>query len=93
MTQRGTAATKGDTDFTDFHGANPRQSVESVSQEFAQPGKTFTNSSTDDVDETRLRQETTMTLKWIAVRLGMGAWTHLNRRLYEQRQVEGRTPS
>jgi len=34
----------------------------------------------------RLRQETTMTLKWIARRLQMGAWTHLNKRLYEQRK-------
>jgi hypothetical protein len=38
----------------------------------------------------RLRQETTVRLKWISERLGMGAWTHLNRRLYEQRQAEGR---
>lgn len=30
-----------------------------------------------------LRQQTTMTLKWIANRLHMGAWTHLNKRLYE----------
>jgi len=33
----------------------------------------------------RLRAETTMTLKWISQRLQMGAWTHLNKRLYEQR--------
>jgi len=33
----------------------------------------------------RLREETTMTLKWIAARLQMGAWTHLNKRLYEHR--------
>jgi REP element-mobilizing transposase RayT len=33
----------------------------------------------------RLRAETTMTLKWISQRLRMGAWTHLNKRLYEQR--------
>jgi REP element-mobilizing transposase RayT len=39
----------------------------------------------------RLRQETTMTLKWISRRLEMGAWTHLNRRLYEQRQSEARS--
>ncbi len=37
----------------------------------------------------RLRQETTVTLKWISERLAMGAWTHLNRRLYEQRKAEG----
>jgi putative transposase len=30
----------------------------------------------------RLRQETTMTLKWIANRLKMGAWTHVSNRLY-----------
>jgi putative transposase len=30
----------------------------------------------------RLRQETTMTLKWIADRLRMGAWTHVTNRLY-----------
>jgi hypothetical protein len=41
----------------------------------------------------RLRRETTMTLKWISQRLEMGAWTHLNRRLYEQRRSEGETPS
>src|SRR5437667_8567957 len=29
----------------------------------------------------QLRRETTMTLKWIAERLQMGAWTHLNKRL------------
>ena len=34
----------------------------------------------------RLRQETTMPLKWIAQRLQMGAWTHLNKRLYEHRK-------
>ena len=39
---------------------------------------------------TRLRQETTVTLKWITQRLAMGAWTHLNRRLYEQRRNEER---
>ena len=30
----------------------------------------------------RLRQETTMTLKWIADRLKMGTWTHVSNRLY-----------
>jgi hypothetical protein len=30
----------------------------------------------------RLRQETTMTLKWIADRLRMGTWTHVANRLY-----------
>src|SRR5438105_4027923 len=40
---------------------------------------------------TRLRQETTVTLKWISQRLQMGTWTHLNKRLYEQRKAaEGR---
>jgi putative transposase len=38
----------------------------------------------------RLRRETTMTLKWIASRLHMGAWTHLNKRLYEHRKLENR---
>ncbi len=38
---------------------------------------------------TRLRRETTVTLKWISERLGMGAWTHLNKRLYEQRKQAG----
>jgi len=33
----------------------------------------------------RLRTETTMTLKWIAERLRMGSWKHLNGRLYEYR--------
>ena len=30
----------------------------------------------------RLREETTMTLKWIAERLNMGTWTHVANRLY-----------
>ena len=30
----------------------------------------------------RLRQETTMTLQWIAHRLKMGTWTHVSNRLY-----------
>jgi hypothetical protein len=29
-----------------------------------------------------------VTLKWITQRLAMGAWTHLNRRLYEQRRAD-----
>jgi hypothetical protein len=31
---------------------------------------------------TRLRKETTVTLKWIAQRLHMGAWTHVSNRFY-----------
>ncbi len=42
---------------------------------------------------TRRRQETTGTLKGISQRLAMGAWTHLNRRLYEQRRDEEGKPS
>ena len=34
----------------------------------------------------RLRQETTMTLKWIAERLQMGTWTHVTNRLYHLRK-------
>jgi putative transposase len=34
----------------------------------------------------RLRQETTMTLKWIAARLKMGTWTHVTNRLYHLKQ-------
>jgi hypothetical protein len=34
----------------------------------------------------RLRQETTMTLKWIAQRLKMGAWTHVSNRLVQKRK-------
>jgi REP element-mobilizing transposase RayT len=34
----------------------------------------------------RLRQETTMTLKWIAHRLKMGTWTHVTNRLYHLRK-------
>jgi len=33
----------------------------------------------------RLRAETTVTVKWIAERLRMGTWTHLNHLLYWQR--------
>ncbi len=36
-----------------------------------------------------LRQETTMTLKWIAERLQVGAWTHLNKRFYQHRKEAG----
>jgi putative transposase len=34
----------------------------------------------------RLRRQTTMTLKWIAERLKMGTWTHLNHLLYWHRR-------
>jgi putative transposase len=34
----------------------------------------------------QLRQETTLTLKWIAQRLNMGAWEYVRRLLYEARQ-------
>ena len=34
----------------------------------------------------RLRAETTMTVKWIARRLQMGTWTHVNHLLYWHRQ-------
>jgi putative transposase len=36
----------------------------------------------------RLRQETTMPLKWICERLEMGSWKAVNRRLYEARQIK-----
>lgn len=36
----------------------------------------------------RLRQETTMTLKWIARRLQMGTWTNVSNRLVEKRKQE-----
>jgi hypothetical protein len=32
----------------------------------------------------RLRQETTMSLKWIAQRLHMGSWTYVSRLLHEK---------
>ena len=34
----------------------------------------------------RLRAETTMTLKWIAQELHMGAWTHVSKLLSQRRQ-------
>ena len=37
----------------------------------------------------RLRAETTMTVGWIAERLGMGTRGHLNHLLYRQRKAEG----
>jgi hypothetical protein len=37
----------------------------------------------------RLREETTVTVKWIAERLTMGAWTHLNHLLYWHRRGTG----
>jgi REP element-mobilizing transposase RayT len=36
----------------------------------------------------RLRQESTMTLKWIARRLHMGAWTHLSNCLAQERKLQ-----
>jgi hypothetical protein len=35
----------------------------------------------------RLRQETTMSLKWIAERLHMGSWTYVSNLLNEQPQT------
>ena len=35
----------------------------------------------------RLRQETTMSLKWIAERLQMGSWTYVSNLLNEQPQT------
>jgi len=37
----------------------------------------------------RLRRETTMTLKWIAARLTMGTWTHVSNRLAQRERVTG----
>src|SRR4030095_13258973 len=34
----------------------------------------------------RLRQETTMSLKWIAQRLHMGSWTYVSNLLHEQQE-------
>ena len=34
----------------------------------------------------RLRQETTMTLQWVAQRLRMGAWTHVSNCLVQRRK-------
>ena len=34
----------------------------------------------------RLRQESTMSLKWIAQRLKMGAWTHVSNLLGQERK-------
>jgi hypothetical protein len=36
----------------------------------------------------RLRRETTITLRWIAIRLTMGSVAYLNNRLYLARQQE-----
>ena len=38
----------------------------------------------------RLRAETTVTLKWIAERLRMVTWTHLNHLLYRHRHETSR---
>jgi len=38
----------------------------------------------------RLREETTVTVKWIAERLKMGTWTHLNYLLYWHRRETSR---
>jgi hypothetical protein len=37
----------------------------------------------------RLRQETTMTLAWIAARLRMGVWTHVSNLLRAEKPSEG----
>ena len=37
---------------------------------------------------TQLRAQTTMTLKWIAQRLKMGAWTHVSNCLVQKRKKE-----
>jgi REP element-mobilizing transposase RayT len=41
----------------------------------------------------RLRTETTMTLKWIAAELHMGAWTHVSNLLSRQRQQQKKQKS
>ena len=38
----------------------------------------------------RLREETTMTLKWVADALHMGAWTHVSNLLSQERQKRRR---
>ena len=38
----------------------------------------------------RLRAETSVTVKWIAQRLRMGTWTHLNNLQYWQRRESSR---
>jgi hypothetical protein len=40
----------------------------------------------------RLRRETTATLKWIAARLQMGSWTHLNHLLYWAQRNNAKRP-
>jgi hypothetical protein len=38
----------------------------------------------------RLRRETTVTIKWIAERLHMGSWKHVNHLLYQWKKAHAR---
>ena len=35
-----------------------------------------------------LREQTTVSLKWIAQRLRMGTWTHISKKLYQERMLQ-----
>ena len=61
-----------------------------VASELARSGWTTTQLATERKGHAvkvaiaqRLREETTMSLKWIAAELHMGTWTHLNRLLHK----------
>jgi REP-associated tyrosine transposase len=83
------------------YGAERQESAEEKAERLVQAGLKKAKWTEEDLRLRRksdgvkirlaaqLRQETTMTLKWIAARLQMGTWTHLNKRLYEQRKEGG----
>ena len=86
------------------YGAERSESAEAKAERLVQAGLNTARWTEEDLrlrrksDEVKiklaaqLRQETTMTLKWIAQRLQMGAWTHLNKRLYEHRKAGEKAP-
>ena len=84
------------------YGAERQESAEEKSERMVREGLKKAGWSEEDLGLRRksdpvkiklaaeVRRETTMTLKWIAERLQMGAWTHLNKRLYERRKKGGK---
>ena len=84
------------------YGTERRESAEAKAEQLVQEGLARVRWTEEDLRSrrksdpvkiklaVRVRQETTMTLKWISHRLNMGAWTHLNRHLYERRKKKQR---
>ena len=65
--------------------------VEGLARAHWKPGELPQRKKSDPVKVAlalRLRQETTLTLKWIAERLHMGSWEYLSRLLYQARRAQ-----